>query len=227
MIDDDVTLTDSLGRLLAMDGFRLEVVHRAEQGYTRAVEGRHALVLLDIMLPDGDGRQVLRRIRNASQVPIIMLTARGDDADRIQGLEAGADDYLAKPFNPRELVARIRAVLKRGKPTAMPATAMTIDGLKIKTHTRQVLLGEDAVDLTGAEFDILLLLVQSAGQIISRDKLAQIALGRELGTFDRSVDNHVSNLRKKLGPLADGVERIRSVRGSGYIYAGELTVEQA
>ena len=227
MIDDDVALTESLGRLLAKDGFRLEAAHRADLGFTLAVEGRHALVILDIMLPDGDGRQVLRRIRNASQVPIIMLTARGDDADRIQGLEAGADDYLAKPFNPRELVARIRAVLKRGRPPAMPAVAMTIGGLTIKSHTRQVLLDEEAVDVTGAEFGILLLLVQSAGQIISREKLAKVALGRELGTFDRSVDNHVSNLRKKLGPLAEGVERIRSVRGSGYVYAGELNVEKA
>jgi two-component system response regulator CpxR len=227
MVDDDVALTESLRRLLAMDGYRLEAVHRAEEGLARALEGRHAIVILDIMLPDGDGRQVLRRIRHASQVPVIMLTARGDDKDRIQGLEAGADDYLPKPFNPRELVARLRAVLKRGRPPAMPATSLRIADLTVKGHTRQVLLGNEAVDVTGAEFDILLLLVQSAGQIISRDKLARVALGRELGAFDRSIDNHVSNLRKKLGPLPDGIERIRSVRGSGYLYAGELSSETA
>ena len=227
MVDDDAALTESLTRLLAMDGFRLEAVHRAEEGLARALEGRHAIVILDIMLPDGDGRQVLRRLRTASGVPVIMLTARGDDKDRIQGLEAGADDYLPKPFNPRELVARIRAVLKRGRPPAMLAATLRIEDLSVKSHTRQVLLGDRTVDLTGAEFDILLLLVQSAGQIIPREKLAQVALGRELGAFDRSIDNHVSNLRKKLGPLADGVERIRSVRGSGYLYAGELNVETA
>jgi len=174
------------------------------------------------MLPDGDGRQVLRRIRNASDVPVIMLTARGDDKDRIEGLEAGADDYLPKPFNPRELVARIRAILKRGRPRALPASTLKVGDLTVKNHTRQVLLGETTVEVTGAEFDILLLLVQSAGQIISREKLAKVALGRELGVFDRSIDNHVSNLRKKLGALPDGEERIRSVRGSGYTYTGEL-----
>ena len=227
MIDDDVTLTDSLGRLLAMDGFRLEAVHRAEQGFTRAIEGQHAIVILDIMLPDGDGRQVLRRIRNASQVP----NHHADRSRRRRGSYSRSRSRCgrlpSKPFNPRELVARIRAVLKRGKPPAMPATALQIEGVTIKIHTRQVLLDKELIDVTGAEFDILLLLVQSAGQIISREKLAQVALGRELGTFDRSVDNHVSNLRKKLGPLANGVERIRSVRGSGYMYAGELRVEKA
>jgi two-component system response regulator CpxR len=227
MIDDDVALTESLRRLLAMDGFRLDTVHRAEEGLARALEGRHAVVILDIMLPDGDGRQVLRRIRNASEIPVIMLTARGDDKDRIHGLEAGADDYLPKPFNPRELVARLRAVLKRRRPAAMPATELRIEDLTVKSHTRKVLLGNEVIEVTGAEFDVLLLLVQSAGQTISRDKLAQVALGRELGTFDRSIDNHVSNLRKKLGPQADGTERIRSVRGSGYMYAGELSVETA
>jgi two-component system response regulator CpxR len=222
MVDDDIALTESLQRLLALDGFRLEAVHRAQDALPRVMEGRHAIVILDIMLPDGDGRQVLRRIRNASDAPVIMLSARGDDKDRIEGLEAGADDYLPKPFNPRELVARIRAVLKRGKLAAIPATTLKIDNLTVKTHTREVLLGDEPVDVTGAEFDILVLLVQASGQVISRDKLAQVALGRQLGVFDRSIDNHVSNLRKKLGALAGGHERIRSVRGSGYTYAGEL-----
>jgi two-component system response regulator CpxR len=227
MVDDDVTLTDSLRRLLALDGFRLDAVHRAEDALKLVMEGKHALVVLDIMLPDGDGRQILRRIRHGSDVPVIMLTARGDDKDRIEGLEAGADDYLPKPFNPRELVARIRAVLKRRRPPAMPAAKLTIGDLMLKNHTRQVMLGTEAVDVTGAEFDILVLLVESAGQIVSREKLAQVALGRDLGVFDRSIDNHVSNLRKKLGTLTDGHERIRSVRGSGYLYAGELRKENA
>jgi DNA-binding response OmpR family regulator len=222
IVDDDVALTESLRRLLALDGFRLDAVHRAADAVKVVMEGRHALVVLDIMLPDGDGRQVLRRIRQASDVPVIMLTARGDGKDRIEGLEAGADDYLAKPFNPRELVARVRAVLKRGQPQAMPASLLTVGDLTVKNHTRQVMLGGESVDVTGAEFDVLVLLVESAGQIVSREKLAAVALGRELGVFDRSIDNHVSNLRKKLGTLTDGHERIRSVRGSGYVYAGKL-----
>lgn len=227
MIDDDVALTESLRRLLALEGFRLDAVHRADEGLRSALENRHAIVVLDIMLPDGDGRQLLRQIRNASEIPVIMLTARGDDKDRISGLEAGADDYLPKPFNPRELIARMRAVLKRRRPPPLPATSLRVEDLTVKSNTRQVMLGEELVEVTGAEFDILLLLVQSAGQIISREQLAKVALGRTLGAFDRSIDNHVSNLRKKLGPFADGTERIRSVRGSGYTYAGELAREEA
>jgi DNA-binding response OmpR family regulator len=225
MIDDDVALTDSLRRLLAMDGFRLEAVHHAEEGLTRALEDKHALVILDIMLGDGDGRQLLRRIRSSSEIPVIMLTARGDDKDRISGLEAGADDYLPKPFNPRELIARMRAVLKRRRPAPLPPTTLVIGDVAVRTSTRQVLLRGEPVDVTGTEFDVLVLLMQSAGQILSREQLAKVALGRTLGVFDRSIDNHVSNLRKKLGPLDGDVERIRSVRGSGYVYAGELRVE--
>ena len=227
MIDDDLALTDSLQRLLAMDGFRLEAVHRAEEGLARALENRHALVILDIMLADGDGRQVLRKIRSSSEIPVIMLTARGDDKDRILGLEAGADDYLPKPFNPRELIARMRAVLKRRRPAPLPSTTLVIGDVVVRTNTRQVLLQGEPVDVTGAEFDILVLLIQSAGQILSREQLAKVALGRTLGVFDRSIDNHVSNLRKKLGPVDGDAERIRSVRGSGYLYAGDLRVEGA
>ena len=225
MIDDDIALTDSLRRLLAMDGFRLEAVHRGEEGVTRALENRHALVILDIMLPDADGRQLLRRIRGSSEIPIIMLTARGDDKDRISGLEAGADDYLPKPFNPRELIARMRSVLKRRRPAPLPATTLRIGDLEVRTHTRQVLVNGQQVDVTGAEYDILVLLIQSAGQILSRDQLAKVALGRTLGAFDRSIDNHVSNLRKKLGPAEGETERIRSIRGAGYVYAGALRME--
>jgi len=221
MIDDDVALTEGLRRLLAMEGFRLEAVHRAEEGLVRALEGKHALVILDIMLPDGDGRQVLRRIRGASEVPVIMLTARGDDKDRILGLEGGADDYLPKPFNPKELIARMRAVLRRRRLPAQQATVLEVEDVAVQVSSRQVTVGGAAVEVTGAEFDILVLLMQSAGQVFSREQLAKVALGRTLGVFDRSIDNHVSNLRKKLGPAANGVERIRSVRGSGYVFVGE------
>jgi two-component system, OmpR family, response regulator CpxR len=171
-------------------------------------------------LPGGDGRKVLRRIRMNSQVPVIMLTARGDEADRIAGLEAGADDYLPKPFNARELVARIRAVLRRKGAAPLPA-AFDIGDLHIDSRTRRVVQNGADVELTGAEFDILLLLARSAGKILSRDEIAEEALGRPVGLLDRSVDNHVSSLRKKLGAQRGPVERIRSVRGAGYIYTGD------
>jgi two-component system response regulator CpxR len=173
------------------------------------------------MLPGGDGRNVLRRIRVTSQVPVIMLTARGDEADRIAGLESGADDYLPKPFNTRELVARMCAVLRR-RPDSAPPNLLRIGDILIHPHTRRVLRGSEPIELTGAEFDILLLLIRSAGKVLSRDEIAGLALGRPVGMLDRSIDNHISNLRKKLGTHVRGVERIRNVRGTGYVYTGEL-----
>jgi DNA-binding response OmpR family regulator len=225
LIDDDKAYCESLSRLLAMEGFTVEAAHTAEAGYAAAIGQQHELVLLDVMLQPGDGRKVLRRIRAVSQVPIIMLTARGDEADRITGLESGADDYLPKPFHPRELIARIRSVLKR-RSVPVPAKVLEIGDLEIHPSSRQVLqLGADGeklpVELTGAEFDLLLVLARSAGEVLSRDDLAQAALGRSVSAFDRSIDNHVSSLRKKLGNKLDGVERIRSVRGNGYVYINQ------
>jgi len=219
MIDDDAELCASLARLLAMDGFQLRAVHDADSGIREGVKDDYDLVILDVMLPGGDGRKVLRRIRMNSQVPVIMLTARGDEADRIAGLEAGADDYLPKPFNARELVARIRAILRRKGTGALPE-AFDIGDLHIDSRTRRVVQNGAAIELTGAEFDILLLLARSAGKVLSRDEIAEEALGRPVGLLDRSIDNHISSLRKKLGPQAGSVERIRSVRGAGYIYTG-------
>ncbi len=222
LIDDDKAYCAALARLLAMEGFEVEVVHSAEAGFVSATGQQHELVLLDVMLSPGDGRKVLQRIRGVSQVPVIMLTARGDEADRISGLEAGADDYLPKPFHPRELIARIRSVLRR-RSAPMPAKVLEIGDLEIHPGSRLVLQlnqqEKQEVELTGAEFDLLLLLVRSAGEVLSRDALAQGALGRSVSAFDRSVDNHISSLRKKLGNKLDGVERIRSVRGNGYVYA--------
>jgi two-component system, OmpR family, response regulator CpxR len=220
VIDDDVFLCSSLTRLLAKDGFAVTAVHDAESGVEQALRRTYSLVILDVMLPEGDGRKVLRRIRVASQVPVIMLTARGDEADRIAGLEGGADDYLPKPFNTRELVARMWAVLRRQTETG-PAMICRVGDLEIQYNARRVLRGGDPIDLTGAEFDILLLLVRSAGKVLSRDEIAELALGRRFGLLDRSIDNHVSNLRKKLGNQPDGTERIRNVRGVGYVYTGE------
>jgi len=219
MVDDDAELCASLARLLAMDGFQIHAVHDADSGIREGVKEDYELVILDVMLPGGDGRKVLRRIRMSSQVPVIMLTARGDEADRIAGLEAGADDYLPKPFNARELVARIRAVLRRRGTAVLPA-AFAIGDLHIDSRTRRVMQNGAEVELTGAEFDILLLLARSAGKVLSRDEIAEEALGRPVGLLDRSVDNHISSLRKKLGAHAGTVERIRSIRGAGYIYTG-------
>jgi len=220
LVDDDVELCSSLTRLLGMDGFTVTAVHDAGSGAREGLNEDYELVILDVMLPGGDGRKVLRRIRMRSQVPVIMLTARGDEDDRIRGLEGGADDYLAKPFNARELVARIRAVLRRKGDSTVPEV-FTVGDIEIDKRTRKVSCGGEEIELTGAEFDILLLLVRGAGKIISRDEIAEEALGRPIGLLDRSVDNHISNLRKKLGPAADSGERIRNVRGSGYIYVDE------
>ncbi|HVH59372.1 MAG TPA: response regulator transcription factor [Candidatus Sulfotelmatobacter sp.] len=225
LVDDDVELCSSLTRLLSMDGFSVKAVHDGDSGVQLALKGEYDLVILDVMLPGGDGRKVLRRIRLTSQVPVIMLTARGDEADRIVGLERGADDYLPKPFNPRELVARMRAVLRR-KSGSAPQEVFKIGDLRIDCGQRRVVRDGSNVILTGAEFDILLLLVRSAGKVISREEIAEAALGRPMGFFDRSIDNHVSNLRKKLGTHVGGVERIQNVRGTGYVYTGDITKER-
>jgi len=225
VVDDDVELCASLKRLLKMDGFSVKAVHDGESGVRNALEGKYELVILDVMLPGGDGRKALRRIRLTSRVPVIMLTARGDEADRISGLEGGADDYLPKPFNPRELVARMRAVLRRNSGSA-PPEVLRIGDLQIERGKRRVVRNGDDVALTGAEFDILLLLVRSAGKVLSREEIAEAALGRSIGVFDRSIDNHISNLRKKLGAHVGEVERIQNVRGTGYVYAGEIIEER-
>jgi len=215
-----------------------------QSGLDRAVSGEHSVVVLDVMLPEMNGFDVLREIRRCSYVPVIMLTARGEDVDRIVGLELGADDYQAKPFNPRELAARIRAIVRRTLPqfpasqlSSPPPSSRTSPpwspGLLLPDETRVLRVGdvvlhsqlrsvrraEREVPLTSVEFSILEQLLKSAGDIVSRESLAHDALGRRLSQSDRSVDVHVSNLRKKLGPAPDGRERIKSIRGVGYQYA--------
>ncbi|HUI74436.1 MAG TPA: response regulator transcription factor [Candidatus Acidoferrum sp.] len=221
LIDDDKELCTSLGRLLSLEGFHVTSVHDGESGVREALSGTHRLAILDVMLPGGDGRKVLRQIRLNSDLSVIMLTARGDETERIAGLEAGADDYLPKPFNARELVARIRAILRRNEDKPQQG-AFAVGDLEVHLNSRRVMQSGNEVPLTGAEYEILLLLLRSAGKPLSRDDIAEAALGRPVGPLDRSIDNHISNLRKKLGPQIKGVDRIRNIRGTGYCYTGEV-----
>jgi len=221
VVDDDRELCDLVARFLRGEGFDVECVMDAASGAERATSGDYRLVLLDVMLGRANGFDVLRRIRAASSVPLVMLTAKGDAMDRILGLEIGADDYLPKPFNPQELAARIRAVLRRTAPDARRGERPVIvaGDLEIDARARTVRLGSERLDLTTVEFDLLEALAERAGEAISRESLVQKVLGREFSPFDRSIDTHVYNLRRKLGPLSDGSERIVGIRGIGYLYA--------
>lgn len=220
VVDDDVELCDLVARFLRGEGFEVDSVNDDAAGVSRALSGAYRLVLLDVMLGRANGFDVLRRIRSRSVIPVLMLTAKGDALDRILGLEIGADDYLPKPFNPQELAARIRAVLRRTTPPGgSNRAALTIGDLEIDTGARTVRIGSSRVDLTSVEFDLLEELAAHAGQVASREQLTQHVLGREYSPFDRSIDTHIYNLRRKLGPLADGGERIVGIRGTGYLYA--------
>lgn len=220
IIDDDAELCDLVTEFLSLEGFAISAVHDGEQGVKHALSEDFALIVLDVMLPNLNGFEVLRRIRATKRTPIIMLTARGEDVDRIVGLELGADDYLPKPFNPRELVARIRAVLRRMQPEPQPVSeSLIVDDVELSKTSRVVRCNGQIIELTSAEFDLLELLLQSAGTVVTREDIAQRALGKEYSPFDRSIDMHISNLRKKLGERPDGIERIKSVRGIGYILA--------
>ena len=221
LVDDDAELAELVGEYLAREGFSLEAEVDGTRAIDRAVAGDHQLVVLDVMLPGVNGFDVLRSIRASSHIPVLMLTARGDEVDRIVGLELGADDYLSKPFNPRELVARIRAVLRRTQPETRVAgeraDRLTVDDVVVDLGRRLVRRGGAAVELTAVEFALLELLMRAAGTVVRRDDLARGALGRNLLPFDRSIDVHVSRMRKKLGPRPDGGERITTLRAVGYL----------
>ncbi len=214
LIDDDVELCSLLSTFLAREGFTVESQHTGPRGLERAGSGEHDLVILDVMLPGMDGFAILRELRKTSRVPVLMLTARGEDVDRIVGLEMGADDYLPKPFNPRELAARLRAILRRYQPRG-PETGgrIEVNGVVLDPGTREVLESGRPVDLTTFEFDVLELLMRSAGRVLSRDALMESLYNRKATPFDRSIDMHISHIRRKL-------ERdrtlIKTVRGVGY-----------
>lgn len=224
-IDDDVALCELLTDYLISEGFEVESTHDGEAGLEAACRGKHDLIVLDVMLPGINGFEVLRHLRSQSDTPVIMLTARGETIDRIVGLEIGADDYLAKPFNPRELVARIRAVLRRiqhevsGGQGGVAQEILKVGDVEMHIQMRLVLLCGDPVNLTSMEFSLLEVLVRKAGHLVSREDLIRSVLGRSPYPYDRSIDVHVSRLRKKLGREVDGTERIKTVRNVGYLYA--------
>lgn len=217
IVDDDIELCGLLSERLSSEGFALEVVHDGPRGLERVLSQEHALVILDLMLPGMSGLEILRRVRNRSPVPVLILTARGEDVDRILGLEIGADDYLPKPFNPRELIARIRAILRRTSRTMPIGSSLTIGDIQLDPAAREVRMDGMQIDLTSVEFTLLETLLRDAGHVATREQLTETVLGRKLGPFDRVIDVHISNLRKKLG-RAHGEERIKAVRGSGYLF---------
>jgi two-component system, OmpR family, response regulator CpxR len=221
IIDDDEELCELVSEYLAVEGFQTETANDGADGLRKALENRHDLIILDVMLPRKNGFDVLRDLRQKSAVPVLMLTARGDDTERIVGLEIGADDYLAKPFNPRELAARLRAILRRTENVSAAPVAgekYKFDDLDVAVKARSAKRAGEELPLTSVEFDLLVELLKNAGEVVKKEELSQTVLGRSLSPFDRSLDMHISNLRKKLGSRAGGEERIKTIRSVGYIY---------
>jgi len=216
LVDDDAELTSLLGEFLRREGFTIDTEHEGNRGLARASEPAVDLIVLDVMLPGLDGFEILRRLRQVSKVPVIMLTARGEDVDRIVGLELGADDYLPKPFNPRELVARIRAILRRYEPGSPDGSRIEVSGVLLDPGTRTAASAGKPIELTTFEFDILELLMRNAGHVLSRDALMENFYNRKATPFDRSIDMHISHLRKK---LENGEALIKTIRGVGYQFS--------
>jgi two-component system, OmpR family, response regulator CpxR len=214
LIDDDAELCSLLGEFLGREGFTVAAEHEGNRGLEHALSPGNDLVVLDVMLPGLDGFEILRRLRQKSRVPVLMLTARGEDVDRIVGLELGADDYLPKPFNPRELAARIRAILRRYEPRpSAEGGRLEVNGIAVDPGSREAYVRGKRVELTTFEFDILEMLMRSAGRVLSRDALMENFYQRKATPFDRSIDMHISHLRKK---LEAGTTLIKTVRGVGY-----------
>ncbi len=221
IIDDDEELCELVSEYLTVEGFEISCVNDGESGLEQALTGEYDMAILDVMLPKMNGFDVLRNLREQSKLPVIMLTARGDDMERIVGLEIGADDYLPKPFNPRELAARLRAILRRTVIAVDDADGnetIEIDGVRISPSSRVATLDGTELNLTSVEFGLLLDLLKEAGKVVKKEDLSESVLERKLSPFDRSLDMHISNLRKKLGVRADGSERIKTIRSVGYIY---------
>lgn len=220
IIDDDEELCELVSEYLGVEGFETSVVNDGASGLEAARSGKYDMAILDVMLPKMNGFEVLKNLRTDSRLPVLMLTARGDDMERIVGLETGADDYLTKPFNPRELVARLRAIMRRtnGDPSEKGSDKIVVDDIELSDSSRSAKLHGEEVVLTSVEFDLLKHLLLEAGKVIKKEDLSVRVLDRELSPFDRSLDMHISNLRKKLGSREDGSDRIKTVRSVGYIY---------
>lgn len=224
LVDDDIEISNLLAELLEMEGFEVDVAHDGEEALER-LNSQHNIVLLDINMPKLNGIETLKRIRQNYSVPVLMLTARGDDIDRVIGLELGADDYLPKPFNDRELIARIKAILRRtvvtgsGDESGMPNNEYIVrfKNLELNTGRQQAYYNGQDLGLTGSEFALLLRLIQNPGEILSREILSVEGLGKELTPFDRTIDMHMSNLRKKLPTRGDDQAWFKTLRGRGYI----------
>lgn len=224
LADDDIELGEMLAQYLGTEGFGVETAHDGETALAMARAGHYDLIILDVMMPRLGGFDVLRELRQRSLIPVLMLTARGEDVDSIVGLELGADDYLAKPCNPRVLVARVRAILRRAAGASAAGAdpeapqVLALGDIEMQTGTRRVYCGGLLVPLTSTEYSVLEVLLRSAGRVVSKSQLSEHALGRELTPYDRSLDMHVSSLRRKLGPLYGQEERIKTVRSVGYQY---------
>jgi DNA-binding response OmpR family regulator len=217
IVDDDLELCDLLTERLRAEMFETEAVHDGARGLELAQGQKYSLIVLDLMLPGMSGLDILRRLRTSSTVPVLVLTARGEDVDRILGLEIGADDYLAKPFNPRELIARIRAILRRSTLQSGPSELIASGDLRLDRAAREAQVGSASLALTQTEFAVLELLVQQAGKVVGREHLTEMVLGRRPGPFDRVIDVHVSNIRKKLAARS-AHSQIKAVRGNGYLF---------
>jgi two-component system, OmpR family, response regulator CpxR len=219
IIDDDQTLCELLGEYLAAEGFEVHSAHDGPRGVHLAGSEPWDAVILDLMLPGMNGFEVLKRIKSTSELPVLMLTARGEDADTVVGLELGADDYVSKPSSPRVLAARLRALLRRLGQDPESTERLRVGDLLMDLGKRSIQVDGRSVELTGAEFNLLHLLLAQAGNVVSRDRLAEQGLGRPLQGHDRRIETHMAQIRRKLGPLADGSPRIHTVRGTGYQYS--------
>ncbi len=221
MIDDDTGLCELLSEYLSSQGFEIQSVHDGEQGLKLAQTNDYALILLDVMLPTLDGFEVLKQLRQTKLTPVIMLTAKGEDFDRIFGLELGADDYIPKPFNHRELLARVKAITRRiehiNSLNINTTNKLLVNGVTINLAAREASIDENTLTLTGTEYEILALLCKNASQVVSKEQISEEVLGRRLASFDRSIDMHVSNIRKKIAEHIK-TERIKTMRGSGYVF---------
>ena len=229
LVDDDIELTDLLAEVLRLTGFEVEIANNGQEALDK-LNSSHQLVLLDVMMPVLNGIETLKKIRQTSNIPVMMLTARGEEIDRVLGLELGADDYLPKPFNDRELVARIKAILRRvsssessQNSTALPSEENTLEfaGLVLHSGLQQASYKGQDLGLTGSEFALLHKLVLRPGQIVSREELSMNVLGKHLSPFDRSIDMHMSNLRKKLPERDNGLPWLKTLRGRGYLLVCE------